>query len=143
VRVTPQGWEYEPDQRHADIIIDTMNLGCAKDLTTPYEDEKDRDQETGDEELPTQNQTQFRMLAARANYLAMDRPDIQYAIKEICRGMATPRKRHWRMLKRLARYLKGKPRTVFEYKWQKDSGEIEGYTDSDWAGCKQTSKSTS
>jgi hypothetical protein len=59
VRVTPQGWEYEPDQRHADIIIDTMNLGCAKDLTTPYEDEKDRDQETGDEELPTQNQTQF------------------------------------------------------------------------------------
>jgi hypothetical protein len=57
--------------------------------------------------------------------------------------MAQPRKRHWRALKRLARYLKGKPITVFEYRWQTESGEIEGYTDSDWAGCRHTSKSTS
>ena len=98
VRVTPHGWEYEPDQRHADLIVDMMNLGCAKEVTTPYEDEKDRDQESGDEELPTKDHKQFRMIAARANYLAMDRPDIQYATKEICRGMATPKRRHWRML---------------------------------------------
>ena len=29
-------------------------------------------------------------MAARANYLSADRPDIQYAVKEICRRMASP-----------------------------------------------------
>jgi hypothetical protein len=76
-----------------------MNLGCAKEVTTPYEEEKERERESGDEELPTQDHKQYRMIAARANYLAMDRPDIQYATKEICRGIAQPRKRHWRALK--------------------------------------------
>ena len=35
----------------------------------------------------------YRELAARANYLAQDRMDIQYATKEICRGMCRPTRR--------------------------------------------------
>eukprot|EP00969_Alexandrium_andersonii_P096212 4248494-Alexandrium_andersonii.AAC.1 len=30
--------------------------------------------------------TRYRALAARANYLAQDRPDVQYATKELRRG---------------------------------------------------------
>ena len=34
--------------------------------------------------------SKFRAHAARANYLAADRPDLQFAAKEVCRDMATP-----------------------------------------------------
>ena len=36
--------------------------------------------------LPESEHTRFRALAARANYLAADRPDIIFAAKEVCRG---------------------------------------------------------
>ena len=34
-------------------------------------------------------------------------------------------------------------RTILEYPWQGRENEIEGFSDSDWAGCKKTGKSTS
>ena len=36
---------------------------------------------------------------------SLDRPDIQYAVKEICRDMSAPKVHSWAKLKRLARYL--------------------------------------
>ena len=59
----------------------------------------------------------FRALAARANYLAQDRPDIQFSVKEIARRMARPTNGDWALLKRLARYLVGAPRAVAHYPW--------------------------
>ena len=47
------------------------------------------------------------------------------------------------MLKRIGRYLKGKPRLIWKYDWQ---GEIEVFditSDANWAGCKRGRKSTS
>ena len=48
-------------------------------------------------------QTQYRALAACRNYLAMDRPDIAYASKELCRDFARPTGRSAVRLKRLVR----------------------------------------
>ena len=87
--------------------------------------------------------TRFRAVAARANYLAADRPDIQYAVKEICRSMSKPVEGDWHKLVRLGRYLKEAPRCVLEYRWQEGKEAPAGYSDSDWAGCKSTGKSTS
>ena len=86
--------------------------------------------------------TKYRALAARANYLALDRIDIQYAVKECCRGMANPERRHWERLKRIGRYLVGRPRAVWKYNWQTPH-DITAYSDSDFAGCRRTSRSTS
>ena len=82
------------------------------------------------------------MVVARANYLATDRTNIQYATKECCRGMANPQRRHYTMMKRLAIYLVGRSRMVWEYQWQ-GVEEVSAYSDSDWAGCKRTARSTS
>ena len=57
--------------------------------------------------------------------------------------MAKPTMKGWKQLKRLARYLIVNPRTILEYPWQSRENEIEGFSDSDWAGCKRTGKSTS
>ena len=82
-------------------------------------------------------------MTARANYLAQDRIDIQYAVKELSRAMSVPTVGDWKDLKRLGRYLVGKPRVVTIYPWQEEVRGFTGYSDSDWAGCKKTAKSTS
>ena len=95
----------EADQRHADIIIERMNLKGANGVKTPGEDEKSWEEEINQEELDFKDQRCYRELAARANYLAQDRPDIQYAVKEICKGICKPKKGDLKKLRRLARYL--------------------------------------
>ena len=92
--------------------------------------------------MPESEHTRFRVLAARANFLAADRPDIVYAAKEICRFMAKPTDLATQAMKRLGRYLKKHPRMVFSLPSQTASS-IEVYWDTDWAGCVRTRKSTS
>ena len=124
IRVTPEGWEYEPDQRHADILIQAMNLSGAKGVKAPGEDEKNWEMSDNDQAVDPKEETHFRALAARANYLALDGMDLQYATKEVCRGMAAPTRGHVKKLRRLIRYLIEVPRVVTEYKFQGDVREI-------------------
>ena len=105
IRWASSGWEYEADQRHAELIVIGMNLERGKGSDTPGEDTPTWKLEEEEEHLDPSQATNFRGLAARANYLASDRTDIQYAVKECCRGMTNPQKKHWNLLKRLARYL--------------------------------------
>ena len=81
----------------------------------------------------------FRGVAARLNYIAPDRPDMQYAIKEA----ANPREYDWGLLKKLGRYLLYRPRIVMQYDWQKKRTTLDGYTDCDWGSCTKSRKSTS
>ena len=120
IRVIPECWEYEPDQRHADILIQAMNLSGAKGVKAPGEDEKNWEMSENDQAVDSKEETHFRALAARPNYLALDRMDLQYATKEVCRGMAAPTRGHIKKLRRLIRYLIEAPRVVTEYKFQGD-----------------------
>ena len=142
VRWTPSGWEYEADQRHAELIIQMMGVERGKAVTTPGEEEPSWKVEENERPLDAKETTMYRMIAARANYLASDRADIQYATKECCRGMAAPQAHHMSGLKRLARYLVGRPRMIWKYPWQQPE-EVSTYSDSNWAGCKRTARSTS
>ena len=54
--------------------------------------------------------------------------------------MAKPRFRDVEALKRLARYLVGKPRMITNFKRQEKHNGIVGWSDSDWAGCAETRK---
>ena len=138
------GIRYEADQRHADIVISELGLKDSKPVSTPGSKEDVDKMLTGiGEPLGPSEATQYRALAARLNYLALDRPDIQYATKEIARNMATPTEGNWLLMKRMARYLKGCPRLVQMFRWQDPSFDLSTYTDSDWAGDKISRKSTS
>ena len=100
----------EPDQRHADLIIQELDLKGATNVTIPGGKEphrKEGENEHDAEELCPAETTRYRCLVARANYLAADRPDLKYATKELCRGMARPTRAHWHRLKRFGRYLVG------------------------------------
>ena len=95
-----------------------------------------------DVELPPKLHTAFRAAAARGNYLSADRIDVMFAAKEVCRAMSKPTDTSWKALKRLARFLNGRPRMVYDYPFQQ-ADKIDVYTDTDWAGCARTRKSTS
>ena len=140
VRVTANGWEVEADQRHGELIVQEMELDKAKGLSTPGIDEPLKDD---DEPLRDWRVTRYRSLAARANYLALDRPDLQFAVKEMCRSMSRPTERSWRQLTRVAKYLIAKPRMVMRFDWQEPTEIITTCSDANWAGCLHSRKSTS
>ena len=75
--------------------------------------------------------------------MSTERSDVQYSVKELSRFMAIPRTCDWTNVKRLARYLLGKPRTVLVYGYQQSQQFLETWTDTDFAGCRSERKSTS
>ena len=112
-------------------------------MDVPVVKEIDREKEE-EEELCGPEARAFRGLAARANYLSADRPDIQYGAKEACRDMARPTRASMARLKRLARYLLRHPRVVIRFRADPfEEDHIAIYSDSDWAGCLRTRRSTS
>ncbi|GJW31877.1 hypothetical protein Tco_0051909 [Tanacetum coccineum] len=70
------------------------------------------------------------------------RPDIVHATCLCARYQAKPTEKHLKEVKRIFRYLRGTVNTGLWY--SKDSGiELTGFSDADYAGCKDTFKSTS
>jgi hypothetical protein len=141
VRWTREGLKYEADPRHAEIIVQGI-VGAEKALSAPGTASKEFDAPGDENELPEKVARLFRSFAARANYLALDRPDISQATKELCRRMSAPRAADLTALLRVARYLAGAGRVVYEFPWQ-HRPVLSAYTDSDFAGCVATRRSTS
>ena len=106
-------------------------------------DERKRKLNNTGEVLNSTEATTYRALAARANYLALDRPDIAFCTKELCRAFARPTKDHAHALKKLVKYLVGKARLVFKIYHQHDTEELRTHVDTDFAGCHLTRRSTS
>ena len=141
---TPTGILYEADQRHAELIMKGMGIKDGdKSVNTPGYSRPAKERRESERELDKHEATQYRGLVARANYLAQDRSDIKFAVKELSRWMSAPRQGDWVGLKRLARYLAGCPRAVSVFKRQRRDKFLVGWSDSDWAGCTTTRKSTS
>ena len=144
IRAVPTGWEYECDQRHAEIILEELDLKKCKPVGTPgVEDTLKRsveDEAHGAIPLSPAAATQYRGLTARANYMAQDRAEIQYAVKELCRTMSAPTNDSWGKLQRLAKYLAGRPRAVSLFSWQCATDVVDVYSDANWAGCKNQSQ---
>ena len=111
------------------------------ELADIEQEEKDKPWE--ERLMAPHDQTRYRASAARVNFLAIDRPDLQYASKESSRRMANPTNGDWQILKRIARYLVNHRRLVHLYEWQDEDATVSIYSDSDWAGCTRTRKSTS
>ena len=87
--------------------------------------------------------TLYRSAAARFNYIALDRPDLSFASRVASSQMSCPNEGGDQLIKRVIRYLLGKPIVVIRYKFQEASEGITVFTYSDWAGDKATRKSTS
>nr|GEU31067.1 hypothetical protein [Tanacetum cinerariifolium] len=88
------------------------------------------------------NATKYRNMIGALMYLTSSRPDIVHANCLCARYQAKPTEKHLKEVKRIFHYLRGTVNTGLWY--TKDSGfELTGFSDADYAGCKDTFKSTS
>jgi len=133
---------YEPDARHVEIAVKAMSLdgASAKAVGTPVIRSEEY---LDDTPLHGNDITLFRSVCMRLSFLAVDWPHLLYPSKEVARKMQKPTKGAMARLKRVVRYLKGSPRCVQVYKPQDEVSELFMLTDSDYAGCLETRKSTS
>jgi hypothetical protein len=58
---------------------------------------------------PVRDPSQFRCIAGALQYLTFTRPDIAYAVQQVCLHMNDPRDSHLAAMKRILRYLWGTP----------------------------------
>ena len=108
-----------------------------------YVGSKRIEEESEEEELKAEEATLYRSVVARFNYLAPDRHDIMYSVRECAKGMARPKVKDMTKLKRIARYVLGAKRSKTHLWNQPMPKTIDVHTDSDWAGCKRTRISVS
>ena len=134
------------------MIVKDLGMEQAKPVTTPSSSQDARDlaavlDENGqvpeDEFMNDEEATKYRSVAARMNYLALDRSDLQQACRCICAHMAKPLRGCCQMIKRATRYVAGRPRCIQLFPFENVSSRLLAYADSDWAGDKMTRKSTS
>jgi len=69
------------------------------------------------------------------------RPDISFAIGMLGRYQSNPGMDHWKAAKKVLRYLQGTKNYMLTYR-KSDHLEVIGYSDSDYAGCVDSRKST-
>lgn len=86
--------------------------------------------------------TEYRRIVGGLQYLTFTRPDLTYAVNQVCQFMHAPRTSHFNAVKRILRYLKG----TLDYGihiTKNYSFDISCYSDADWAGCPDDRRSTS
>ena len=84
----------------------------------------------------------YRSLVGALQYLTFTRPDISYAVQQICLFMHNPMDDHMRALRRILRYIQG----TCEYGLQlysSSTSSLIAYTDADWGGFTNTRQTTS
>jgi hypothetical protein len=94
------------------------------------------------DEGPTVDSTLYKSLVGIMLYLTTTRTDIMYAGIFVSRFMESPKDSHWKMAKRILRYVVGTLNFGLWYTEFEDN-HLSGYTDSDFAGILDDRKSTS
>ena len=92
--------------------------------------------------LDPENHSIFRQMTGFIQYIAQAlRPDVAFAANQLAAVQHKPRERHLKGAVHCLRYLKGTATLGLCYSAQAPQ-ELRGYTDSDFAGCPGTRKST-
>ena len=71
-------------------MVNDLKLENCKTVTTPGTSTEGRTAEDCKELLPPYDESKYRALVARANYISPDRPDVSFAVKELAKSMAKP-----------------------------------------------------
>lgn len=123
---------------YIDKILTRFKMSDCKPISTPEEvgpPKQDDDKQLSDE-------CPFKELVGSLLYLVTcTRPDIAHAVSMASRT-GTPTTTHWKMLKRILRYLKGSRDVGIHFRWEKFP-ELVGYCDADYANDVETRRSTS
>nr|GFB23163.1 uncharacterized mitochondrial protein AtMg00810-like [Tanacetum cinerariifolium] len=119
-------------------ILRKFRLTEGKSSSNPIDTEKPllKDPDGEDVDMHT-----YRSMISSLMYLTSSRPDIMFAVCACAHFQVTPKSLHLHAVKRVFRYLKGKPHLGLWY--PKDSPfDLVAYSDSDYAGASLDKKYT-
>ncbi|CAL1401524.1 unnamed protein product [Linum trigynum] len=87
-----------------------------------------------------ENAESYRRLVGRLHYLTITRPDIAFAVQQLCQYQKSPCSEHIEAACRVLRYLKSSPDQGIHFGNQAEL-KLTEYSDSDWASCPDTRRS--
>nr|XP_020164044.1 uncharacterized mitochondrial protein AtMg00810-like [Aegilops tauschii subsp. strangulata] len=90
---------------------------------------------------PASDAAFYRSIVGALQHLTLTRPEIQYAVQQVCLHMHAPRDVHWAAVKRILRYVCGTMDLGVTLHASADTA-LTAYSDADWAGCPDTRRST-
>lgn len=127
-------------KKYTENILRRFNMENANSVFTPIErcqlTEEVADAETTD--------APYREAVGCLIYLAVaTRPDIAFAVGYVSQFLEKPKEQHWTMVKRILKYLKGTITMGIRYKAAGMAGELESYSDADYASDEATRRSVS
>ncbi|XP_020677487.1 uncharacterized protein LOC110096062 [Dendrobium catenatum] len=125
-------------QPYAKKIIEIAGMSQSKTVPTPIPCKVTTTNTFND---PHDNPNLYRQIIGSLQYLTLTRPDIQFAVQQLCQHMQHPLKRHHEALKRLLRFIHGTIQTGIPLK--RDSLILQGCVDADWASNQQDRSSIS
>ncbi|KAM2226438.1 hypothetical protein TB1_019594 [Malus domestica] len=77
------------------------------------------------------NPHEYRSIVGALQYLTWTRPNLSFAVNQLCQFLHRPTETHFQAVKRVLRFLKG---TVDEGLWfKKSSLHLTAFLDADWA----------
>jgi hypothetical protein len=120
-------------------VIKRAAMADCKSCTTPIDLQAKLAADSGP---PIQDASQLRSITGALQYLMFTRPDIAYAVQQICLHMHNPREPHPTAMKHILCYLQG----TLDYGLLlrcSSCSDLVVYTDVDWAGCPDTRRSMS
>nr|GEV48832.1 hypothetical protein [Tanacetum cinerariifolium] len=123
---------------------DMVQWGCRAHMVNynPSQTLIDTESKLGSDGDMVSDPTLYRSLAGSLQYLTFSRPNISYAVQQVCLYMHDPQEPYFSALKRILRYVRG----TLDYELQLFSSSttyLVAYSDADWAGCPTTHRSTS
>ena len=91
-------------RQYALDILERAGMTACKPCSTPVDTQAKFSVDMGS---PVADATAYRSLAGALQYLTFTRPDITYAVQQVCLHMHDPRESHLAAMKRLLRYVRG------------------------------------
>ncbi|GKC02583.1 putative ribonuclease H-like domain-containing protein [Tanacetum coccineum] len=119
-------------------MLKKFDLASVKTAITPMETKMAL---TKDEEADEVDVHLYRSMIGSLMYLTASRPDIMFAVCACSRFQVTPKTSHLNAVKRIFKYLKGKPNLGLWYP-RESSFDLEAFSDSDYARANLDRKST-
>ncbi|GJX64484.1 putative ribonuclease H-like domain-containing protein [Tanacetum coccineum] len=123
---------------YVEEILKKFDFMSVKHASTPIETHKPlvKDEEATDVDVHL-----YRSMIGSLMYLTASRPDIMFVVCACSRFQVTPKTSHLQAVKRIFRYLKGKPKLGLWYP-RESSFDLVAYSDSDYGGANLDRKST-